>query len=239
MSQANMYYGGPATFAAHAPADARASFIMQTYLHLVGAIGVFVAIEAALLQLTSAERIVGTMLSGYNWLIVLGAFMVVSWLAHKWATSAVSLPMQYAGLALYVVAEAVIFLPLLYVASNYGGENVIPAAGLVTGLLFGGLTLIVFVTRKDFSFLRGILLFGGLAALALIVAGMIFNFEMGTFFVVAMIALACGHVLYDTSNVLHHYRIGQHVAAALSLFASVALLFWYVLRLLMALNSRR
>ncbi|MEM6329409.1 MAG: permease, partial [Planctomycetota bacterium] len=43
---------------------------------------------------------------------------------------------------------------------------------------------------------------------------------------------------YDTSNVMHHYQPGQHVAASLSLFASVALLFWYVVRLLMAFAGR-
>ena len=58
--------------------------------------------------------------------------------------------------------------------------------------------------------------------------------ELGPIFTYAMIALACGYILYHTSNVLHHYRIGQHVAAALALFASVALLFWYILQLFMS-----
>ena len=48
----------------------------------------------------------------------------------------------------------------------------------------------------------------------------------------------CGYILYDTSNVLHHYRIGQHVAASLALFATIVTLFWYVLQLLMSLNRR-
>jgi FtsH-binding integral membrane protein len=33
---------------------------------------------------------------------------------------------------------------------------------------------------------------------------------------------------------MHEYRVGQHVAASLALFASVALLFWYILQLLMS-----
>ena len=92
----------------------------------------------------------------------------------------------------------------------------------------------MFITRKDFSFLRTILVFGGFAAMGLIVVAILFNFQLGTIFVYAIIALACGYILYDTSNVLHHYRIGQHVAAALALFASVALLFYYLVMLFMS-----
>jgi FtsH-binding integral membrane protein len=78
----------------------------------------------------------------------------------------------------------------------------------------------------------------GFAALGLVLCGWLFGFSLGLWFTGAMILFACGYILYDTSNVLHHYRIGQHVAASLALFASVALLFWYVLRLLMALSNR-
>ena len=40
-------------------------------------------------------------------------------------------------------------------------------------------------------------------------------------------------ILYDTSKIIHSYNPDQHVAAALELFASVALPFWYILRILM------
>jgi FtsH-binding integral membrane protein len=52
-----------------------------------------------------------------------------------------------------------------------------------------------------------------------------------------MIALAGGAILHDTSKVLHHYPEDKYVAASLELFASVALMFWYVLRLY--LQSRK
>ncbi|MDP7347421.1 MAG: Bax inhibitor-1 family protein, partial [Phycisphaeraceae bacterium] len=142
--------------------------------------------------------------------------------------------LQYAGLSLYVVAQAIIFVPLIYIGLQYNG--VIETAALITVLLFFGLTFVVFLTRKDFSFLRGILIFAGIAALGLIVCSIIFGFSLGLVFSVVMVSLACGYILYDTSNVLHHYRIGQHVAAALALFASVALLFWYVLRIVIGMN---
>jgi hypothetical protein len=141
------------------------------------------------------------------------------------------------GLGLYVVAEAVIFLPMLTYA-NHIDELVIPTAGLATVTVFAGLTAIVFLTGKDFSFLRTGLFLAGLVAMGLVLCACIFGFSLGLLFSVAMVALASGYILYDTSNVLHHYRIGQHVAASLALFASVALLFYYIVRILLSLQRR-
>ena len=89
----------------------------------------------------------------------------------------------------------------------------------------------VFVTRKDFSFLRGIVMYGMILALVVIVAAVVFGLNLGTWFSVAMVGLAGAAILYDTSNVLHHYPEDKHVAASLQLFASIALMFWYVLQL--------
>lgn len=239
MSNAQNPYQSFGMLAADAPADTRADFITKTYLHLAGAVAAFVGLEAALLSTSLGETAVRTMLGGrFSWLIVLGAFIAVSYVAQSWAQSAVSLTRQYAGLGLYVVAEAIIFLPLLYIAQNAAPPGTIGAAALLTLVLFAGLTAIVFVTRNDFSFLRSFLMFGGFAALGIIVVAILTGFTMGLWFIVPMILLACGYILYDTSNVLHHYRVGQHVAAALALFASVALLFWYILQLVMSLSSR-
>src|SRR4051794_18713356 len=99
--------------------SARAGFIRRTYAHLAGAILAFVAIEALLLQLPGIERVIGVMVSGYAWLFVLVGFMGVGYLADYWAHSDASVELQYLGLALYTVAEAVIFLPLLYIATRY------------------------------------------------------------------------------------------------------------------------
>lgn len=238
MSYADNPYAAPgSTFAADAAADERAGFIAKTYAHLAGAIAVFIGLEALLLNLPGIENLVGMMVrTQYGWLVVLGLFMAVSWIADSWARSAVSPSKQYLGLGLYVVAEAVIFVPMLFIAQRMSPQ-IVPMAGATTLVLLGALTAVVFITRKDFSFLRTILMFGGFAAMGLIVVAILFGFSLGPIFTYAMIAFACGYILYDTSNVLHHYRIGQHVAASLALFASVALLFWYILRLFM--SSRR
>lgn len=227
------------TFADRASVDARADFISKTYLHLAGAILAFVLLEAVILNTPPLMDALLSILSMHQlgWLIFLGGFMVVSYVANSWARSATSVPMQYAGLGLYVTAEAVIFAPLLYIASQFG-DNVIPIAGILTLTVFSGLTITVFVTRKNFSFLGPALSIGCFAALGVILCSMLFGFNLGVLFVGAMIVLASGYILYYTSNVLHEYRIGQHVAASLALFASVALLFWYMVQLVMSLQGR-
>jgi len=232
----NPYQSPTLGMAAQADVEQRADFITKTYLHLAGAIVAFVALEAVLLNMPFTEQLVETMIGGqFSWLIVLGAFMAVSWIANSWALSGASIGKQYLGLCLYVVAEAVIFVPLLWMANSISEDgNIIATAAVTTLGLLCVLTAVVFLTRADFSFLRSILMFGGIAAIGLIVCGIVFGFALGPIFTYAMIALACGYILYSTSNVLHHYRIGQHVAASLALFAAVALLFWYILRLFMS-----
>ena len=210
----------------------RATFISRTYAHLFGAILSFTLIEVLLFKSGLAETIARGLM-GVSWLFVIGGFVVVSWLASRAAHTAVSKVTQYAALAGFVVAESIIFVPLLFLADQVA-PGAITSAAVVTFFAFTGLTLVVFLTRKDFSFLRGILFWGGIVALVLIVGGAIFGFNLGTYFSVAMVALAGGSILYDTSNVLHHYPEDRYVGAALELFASVALLLWYVLRLFLS-----
>ncbi|HZU35573.1 MAG TPA: Bax inhibitor-1 family protein [Gemmataceae bacterium] len=220
--------------AARAVGAERAAFIRRTYGHLAGAILAFVALETLLIHVPGMEQnVILPMLRG-SWLLVLLAFMVVGWIAQIWAQSDTSRAMQYAGLSLYVVAEAVIFLPLIYLAANWAQDpNVIPIAGIMTLAVFGGLTMAVFVTGRDFSFLRSALSVGTWIALGLIAAACFFPLNLGMLFCFAMVALMSGYILYYTSNVLYHYRTDQHVAAALALFACIATLFWYILQIMM------
>ncbi|MGE9268594.1 MAG: Bax inhibitor-1/YccA family protein [Verrucomicrobiales bacterium] len=226
---------------AQASENERTAFFKRTYLHLGGAVAVFVLLEALLFSIPGIERTVFSLLGTgqFSWLIVLGAFMLVSWVAQKWAMSGASKATQYAGLGLYVVAVALIFLPLLLIAARVLAQpQLIAQAGIITGGLFAGLTFIAFTTKKDFSFLGGILKIGGFIALGLIAASFfIGGLNLGVWFSALMVLFAGGSILYQTSNIIHHYRADQHVAASLGLFASVALLFWYVLRILMSFAS--
>jgi len=230
-------YGGYGGTVANAVPAERAQFIRRTYAHLAGAILAFVGLELAIFGSGLAAPLAETMTRGRAWLLVLALFIVASWIADRWARRGGSRTMQYVGLGLYVLAQALIFVPLLYVAAYLVDDpTLIPTAALITGALFLGLTAVVFTTRADFSFLRGIIVVGSLVAFGLIVASLIFGFTLGVVFSAAMVALAAVSILYSTSAILRDYRTDQYVAASLSLFAAVALLFYYVLRILIALR---
>lgn len=223
---------------AEAPADVRTDFIRKTYVHLGGAILAFAGLSAVLVNSSLATGMMDVLrTSRFMWLIFLVGFMLAGGVAQKWAMSGRSEGMQYAGLGLYVVIEALMFTPMLYIASNvpvFANQHVIASAGLITLVTFGGLTAVVMYTKKDFSFMGNVLRMGMFAAMGLIVASIFFGFSLGLLFSFAMVVLAAGYVLYQTSEVLHTYPVGSHVAASLGLFAAVALMFWYVLRILMS-----
>jgi FtsH-binding integral membrane protein len=208
----------------------RSNFIWKCYAHVVGAILVFAAIEVYFFQTGIAAAIAAPMLD--NWLLVLGGFMLAGWGASHVAHRVESKQAQYAALAAFIVVEALIFAPMLYIAAAVNPGIIDSAAG-VTILGSGGLIATAMITRKDFSFLRGLLVWGGILALLGIVASLVFGFELGTWFSVAMIGFAGAAVLYDTSNIMNHYPQDKYVAASMALFASIALMFWYVLRFFM------
>jgi uncharacterized protein len=224
--------------AAQARPTERAGFIQRTYQHLAGAVGAFILVEYLLFQSGLAQAFAAAISgSRFGWLAILGGFSLLGWLSRSLAAKADSVNLQYTGLGIYVVAQAIIFSPLIYIATMVS-PTVLPTAGILSLLMFAGLTAVTFITRKDFSFLGSILTIGGFIALGLIICSALFGFSLGLFFSVAMVIFASAAILYDTSNVLHHYSTNQHVAASLELFASVALLFWYILQLVMSLSRR-
>jgi hypothetical protein len=224
---------------AQARPSERATFIRKTYLHLAGAVGVFIGIEMLLFISGIAEALT-LLVSGsrFTWLALLGGFALLGWFSRSLVAQADAIGTQYMGLGIYVVAEALLFAPLLYIAAVFSDPSVIPTAAVLTLLMFAGLTTIAMTTRTDFTFLGGVLKLGGFIALGLILCSVLFGFTLGLFFSVVMVGFASAAILYDTSKIMHHYSTKHYVAASLELFASVALLFWYVLRVVMALSRR-
>ncbi len=222
-----------ATPVAAASVEDRSEFIWKCYAHVVGGILAFAAIEYYLITSGVAARIAGPMLN--SWFLVLGAFMLVGWGASHVAHRLESKQAQYAAYAVFIVAEALIFAPMLLLALMLDPSGtMIQSAAAVTVMGCVGLIATAMITRKDFSFFRGLLVWGGMLALVAIAGALLFGFELGTWFSVAMIGFAGVAVLYDTSNIMHHYPQDRYVAASMGLFASIALMFWYVLQLFLS-----
>lgn len=222
---------------AHSTEVEKAEFYKKTYLHVAISLLAFIGVEAVLLNVVPPE-IIGLMFAQkYAWLLIIGVFWLASFLAQKWSLSQ-SKSTQYFGLSFYILLEAIIFLPLIYMAvAQTGGGDVIFQAATLTIAMFAGISAVAFTSKRDFSFLRNIIMIGGFVAIGLIVAGMIFGFNLGLWFSVGMVILASVTILYQTSKLKDSYATDQYVGAALQLFSSIMLLFWYILRILMSRRS--
>ncbi len=213
----------------------RVAFYKKTYTHVAGGVLFFLFLEYLFFQ---SEAIVGFALSmtqGYKWLLLLGGFMLITNYAESTALRTTDKNLQYMAYAGYIFAEAFIFIPLIYMAISVTGSfAILQQAGIVTLTLFAGLSGVVILTKKDFSFLRSALTIGFFIAIGLIVAGTLFGFNLGLWFSVGMCALAGASILYQSSNMVHKFSTEDYIPAALGLFASLMLLFWYVLQIFLS-----
>lgn len=224
------------TAAADAPLDLRLGFLRRTYAHIAGAVALFILLSTLVYSMGFGEAMIRAMGNSRGiGLLLIGGFVVLGWLSRALTQSEAGIGIQYAGFALYVVLETVIFAPILYVAATYD-PTALTSAAIVSGLTFGGLTAYVLTTKKDFSFMGPVLFGGFMLALGAIICGALFGFELGIWFSVIMVGLAVGAILFSTSKALLTYRTDQHVAAATELFAALATLFYYVLRLFLQMR---
>jgi len=229
---------------ADAPAADRAAFFRRTY----GLVAIGFAAFAALLAIFFVgfdQRSgiafavfvgLGSMISslgGWSILLVMLAFWGATTVAQSLAFNRASRSSQYAGLGLYVILEALIFIPLIgYVILSTKGNasSVLLPAGIVTAGMIAGLTALVFMTNLDFSFLKVAIILGSFAVLAIVIVAAIAGLSLGAWFSIAMIVLMATVILYQTNEIKNTLETDQHVAAAFILFSSFVTLLFYVIR---------
>lgn len=223
----------PVTPVAYADEATRTSFVIKVYQHLGLALAAFVAFEILLFQVGAARALYEFFFTGtgLNWLLLLGGFMIANWFLAQAAHDVADVGRQYLGLFGISLAQAVIFAPFLYAVLSVQGTAPVINAVWITAMGFAGLSLVAYLTRRDLGFLRPLVMWGFMAALVAIVAAVLFGFHLGTWFSLAMIALAGAAILYQTQGILRTYPETAHVGAAVSLFGSLMVMFWYVLRL--------
>lgn len=214
----------------------RVAFYRKTYTHVAGGVLVFVLFEYILLQSDTIIDFMLAMTEGYKWLLMLGGFMLATNYAEGMAMRTTDKNKQYLAYGIYIFFEALIFVPMIFMAAYYmeSGPEILNQAAIVTLALFTGLSATVLLTKTDFSFLKTGLTIGFFIAIGLIVAGTLFGFNLGLWFSVGMCLLAGGSILYQTSNLVKKYGVEDYIPAALGLFASLMLLFWYILSIFMS-----
>src|SRR5262245_34020616 len=91
--------------------SARAAFIKRTYLHLAAAVMAFVGLEAVLFSSGMAEEIIKDVFvaNRFAWVGLMVLFIAGGYAAQFMARSHQSVGVQYAGLAMYVLLETLIF----------------------------------------------------------------------------------------------------------------------------------
>lgn len=228
----------------------RIAFLRKTYALLTVALAAFAGTTAGILKFAPelSSRFSAWAFQGQlSWLLVIGLFMAVGFVAQKLAMSETSRGLQFIGLAIAVVAQAILLQPMIWILMYKFGNHadmtgqagvILGEAVVITLAIFGGLTATVFVTKKDFSFMRGALTIASFAFIGVALASMIFGFHMGAVFSGIGILLMGGYILYQTSMVMNYFPPTAFVAASLMLFSTIATLFWYVLQFLMSMNRR-
>ncbi|MGE0431790.1 MAG: Bax inhibitor-1 family protein [Planctomycetota bacterium] len=212
--------------------EARLAFLRRVYGWFF--LGVIVSAIAAAASAALCAPYLREITSNWVWLGIIGAYFVLSMIFNQLILKRETAVL---GLSLQSVAQGLLFGPLIAIAllvANGEPTLVFQALG-ITGLVFGGLTGYVFITKQDFSFLRGALVIGSLTFLGVIIISLVSG---GTSSVLSLgicgfgIMLASGYVLYDTSQIVNKYGDGDEVIAAACLHADFALMLWYVLRIL-------
>jgi FtsH-binding integral membrane protein len=222
----------------------RVAFLRKTYGLLGFSLIVWSAASAGMFRYAPEVSLKWSVwaLTGYNWFAVIGLLigsgMVAQWLAKSDSSRA----LQYLGLAVIVTAWTFLMQPMLWVLFTKGNfANPLGMLGqgiTITLAIFIGLTATVFITKKDFTFLRGVVTVGMFAAMGIILGSMLFGFSLGLVFTGALIAILALKILYETSMLMSYFPPTHYVAAALMLFSTVATLFWNIMVFLMKLNRR-
>ena len=220
---------------ADAPAADRAAFFRRTYGLVAASFGAFAIALYAFFVSGIAHSFMSAIAGVGSWGML--GVMVLFWFgttaAQSLAFNRASRTSQYAGLGLYVLLQALIFVPLIYytaiVTKGNPGEILIPAC-MATGALVVALTAVVFMTNMDFSFLKVAIVIGSICALGIIIVSLFAGWSLGAWFSIAMIVLMASVILYQTNEIKNTLETDQHVAAAFILFSAFVTLLFYVIR---------
>ncbi|PYI50043.1 Bax inhibitor-1/YccA family protein [Paenibacillus flagellatus] len=124
--------------------------------------------------------------------------------------------------------------------TSIGGPSIVTTAFLMTGIIFAGLTLYAYYSKRDFSFLGSFLTVGLLVLIGFSLIGLFtggFGGTLGLMIAAFGVIIFSGYILYDISQYKHGLADEDIPLAVLNLYLDFINLFLYLLRLLGILSS--
>ena len=212
--------------AAQAPAAERLLFLRKTYSLVLLGIALFSLVMLGYGEVSAITNAANWIHMSSRWtslILLIGGGFLVRMLARQ----------RLIGLLGYL-AYAILLGLIIAPFARYAGPETTGTAALMTTGIFAGLTTYVFVTKQDFSWMRGALSMGLFAMIGIGLASMLFGFSIGSWYSIAGALLFSGYILYDTSNIMRCNRLDEAVPAAIELFTSVIMLFWNLLMIFMS-----
>lgn len=165
-----------------------------------------------------------------TYLICLGAAMVLMlFVMPKVANSASGIGVVFAitGLLGFGIGPML----AMYLALQNGGQLVATALG-GTGVIFMALSAYALTTKKDFSFMGGMLMVGMLVVIGFIVLNLFMQMPaMSLMISSVIILLMSGFILYDTSRIVNGGE-RNYVMATIGLYMTIFNIFISLLNLL-------
>ncbi len=123
-----------------------------------------------------------------------------------------------------------------YLAMNTGGEIIMTALG-GTGIIFLSLSAYALTTKRDFSFLGGMLFAGMMVILIAAIANIFLAIPaMSLAISAAVIMIMSGFILFDTSRIINGGET-NYVLATVSMYLSIYNIFVSLLQILGAFSS--
>lgn len=159
-------------------------------------------------------------------------FLTAALRKSAWGILAVFL---YTGFMGYVLG------PILnsYIHGFSNGSEIIMTSLGATGIIFLGLSSYVLVSKKDFSYMGGMLASAILVAFMAGIGAMIFNLPMLNLVVSGAFALlSSGFILYTTSQIINGGE-RNYIMATISLYVAIFNLFVSLLRILSFFSGNR
>ncbi len=215
--------------------QARLAYIRKVYTYfsfglLAAIVGALVSMNTGMVYFAAGNRLI-------LFVAYIGAFF--------WAQSSADKPTRAVPtMILFTFISGVMLSPLLFsIAHSYipgTGVQVIYNALFLTGIVFGGLTTYVYVSKKDFSFLGASLTIGAFVLIGAILINSFFVQSSNFDFAISIIGVIIfsGFVLVDTSLILRRANEIPPTSAALRLFLDFLNLFMFILRILTGSRGR-